>query len=149
MLAVSFSCNVNKITRRYSSICSQMFLKVGALKSFANFTGKQLRWKFNKVAGPSSPATLLKETPTQVFSCEICEKHLFLQYTLGSCFLRYRSNSNNLFNNFLAISAIFTMISKFENVFTYQIFPPIERFYNIFRTNFLLPGLNFPVLLHF
>ena len=39
---------------------------------FANFTGEYLCWSlfFNKVAGPS---TLLKETPTQVFSYENCE----------------------------------------------------------------------------
>ena len=40
----------------------QIFFKVGVLKIFANFTGKHLCW---------SLASLLKKTPTQVFSCEI------------------------------------------------------------------------------
>ena len=43
VLAVSFSCIANKITWRYSSSRSEMFLKVGVLKNVANFTGKQLR----------------------------------------------------------------------------------------------------------
>ena len=40
------------------------------------------------------------------------------------------------------------MINEFENVFTNQTFAPTERFYNIFKTNFLLPDLNFAVLFH-
>ena len=38
-----------------------MFFKIGVLKKFTHFTGKQLCWSlfFNKVAGPRS-ATLLK-----------------------------------------------------------------------------------------
>ena len=34
------------------SSLSQMFFKIGVLKTLANFTGKQLRWSlFNKVVG--------------------------------------------------------------------------------------------------
>ena len=41
----------------------RVFFKIGVLKNFANFTGKHLLESlFNK-----------KETPTLVFSCEICE----------------------------------------------------------------------------
>ena len=49
-------------------------LKKGFLRNFAKFTGKHLcqRLFFNKVAG-LSPATLLKKTLTQVFSCKFCE----------------------------------------------------------------------------
>ena len=45
-----------------------MFLIIDGLKNFANFTGKHhcLESLFNKVAD-------LKETPTQVFSSEMCE----------------------------------------------------------------------------
>ena len=51
-----------------------MFLKLDVLKNFANFTGKQLRWNFFMTKLKAlSPATLLKKTPTQVFSCKICE----------------------------------------------------------------------------
>ena len=46
----------------------------GVLKNFANFTGKHLCWSlfFTKLQA-FRPATLLKKTPTQVFSCEIWE----------------------------------------------------------------------------
>ena len=53
-----------------------MFLKVGVLKNFANFTEKQLRWNFFLIKLKAlSSATLLKREvcPTQAFSCEICE----------------------------------------------------------------------------
>ena len=48
--------------------------KKGVLRNFAKFTGKQLCRSFflNKVAG-LRPATLLKKTLAQVFSCEFCE----------------------------------------------------------------------------
>ena len=57
----------------------QMFLKIGVLKNFANFTGKHLCWSL-----------FLIETPTQVFSCKICEifKNFFLQNTSG-CFWKH------------------------------------------------------------
>ena len=45
-----------------SSSCLQMFFKIGTLKRFAKFTGKQLCQSlfFNKITGPR-PATLLKK----------------------------------------------------------------------------------------
>ena len=47
---------------RYSSSRSQMFLKIGVLQSFANFTGKQLHWNFFLIKLKAlSPATLLKK----------------------------------------------------------------------------------------
>ena len=51
-----------------------MFCDKGAFQNFVKFTGKHLCWGLflNKVAG-LRPATLLEETPTQVFSCEFCE----------------------------------------------------------------------------
>ena len=62
LLVVSCSCIVNKITWRYSSSRSQMFLKIGVLKSFAYFTGKQLHWNFFFIKLKAlSPATLLKK----------------------------------------------------------------------------------------
>ena len=59
-----------------------MFFKTGVLKNFANFTGKQLCWSFFL-------RKLLTETPTQLFSCEICNifKNTFdLQNTSSGCF---------------------------------------------------------------
>ena len=44
------------------------------LKNFANVTGKHLCWGlFFTNVQTLRPATLFKKTPTQVFSCEICE----------------------------------------------------------------------------
>ena len=52
-----------------------MFFKIRALKNFANFTGKHLCWSLslNIVAGQRTYNFIKKETPTKVFSCEICE----------------------------------------------------------------------------
>ena len=69
------------------SSLSQMFFKIGVLKNFANFIGKQCWSIFLTKLHAWRPATLLKETPTQVFYCEICE--IFkntLQNTAGGCF---------------------------------------------------------------
>ena len=72
LLVVSCSCIVNKITWRYSSSRSQMFLKIVVLKKIA--TGKQLRCNFFLIKLITlSSATLSKKAPTQVFSCEICK----------------------------------------------------------------------------
>ena len=51
-----------------------MFSKKGVLRYFTKFTGKHLCQSvfFNKVAG-LRPATLLKKTLAQVFSCEFSE----------------------------------------------------------------------------
>ena len=58
--------------------------KKGVLRNFAKFTGKQLCRSFflNKVAD-LRPATLLKRTVAQVFSCEFCEiyKNTFFHKT--------------------------------------------------------------------
>ena len=45
---------------------------MGVLKNFKNFTGKHLRWSLFLIKFRASGLELyLKETPTQVFSCEI------------------------------------------------------------------------------
>ena len=49
---------------------SQMFLKIVALKNFANFTGKHLCWSLFSNKGFNF---FKKSTPTQVFSCEIAK----------------------------------------------------------------------------
>ena len=57
------------------------------LKFFANFTGKHLCWSlfFTKLQA-FRPATLLKKTPTQVFSCEICD------ILKNTCFEEHRND---------------------------------------------------------
>ena len=50
---------LNKVAGLYRSSCLQMFFKIVFLKNFANFTGKRLSSNF------------IKDTPTQLFCCEI------------------------------------------------------------------------------
>ena len=51
-----------------------MFFKIAALKSFANFTGKHLRWSlFLKKLQAEGLQFYLKKTPTQVFFREVYE----------------------------------------------------------------------------
>ena len=56
----------------YRSSWSQKFFKIGVLKNFTIFQGKHLCWSFFLIK-LQTWTTLLKETPTQVFSCEYCE----------------------------------------------------------------------------
>ena len=58
-----------------------MYFKIGALKNFANLSGKihVLESLFKKASGPQTCKFIEKKTPTQVFSCDIAKifKHLF------------------------------------------------------------------------
>ena len=63
------------------------------LENLTKFIGKHLCWSlfFNEVAGliDLRPATLLKKTLTQIFSCEFYEifrNNLFYRTHLGDCF---------------------------------------------------------------
>ena len=48
-----------------------MFFKIGILKNFAIFTGKNLCWSIFLIKlQVSNPETLLKKAPMQLFSCE-------------------------------------------------------------------------------
>ena len=51
----------------------QTFFKKDVLKNFVNFTRKHLCWSRFLIKLAWRPATLLKKTPTQVFSYEICK----------------------------------------------------------------------------
>ena len=59
-----------------------MFFKIGALKHFSNFTGKHLRWSLFLIK--LQLQLYQKETPTQVFSCEVYKflKNTFFKRTL-------------------------------------------------------------------
>ena len=65
---------------------SQMFLKIGVLKNFTNLTGKQLCWSLFLIKSQAwSPAILLIETPTEMFSsvyCEIFKNSFFIEQSL-------------------------------------------------------------------
>ena len=79
-LSSTFSLNIVKFSRmaflqntsRSSRL--QMFFKIDLLKSFANFTGKHLRQSlFLKNLQAEGLQLYLKNTPTQVFSCEVAK----------------------------------------------------------------------------
>ena len=59
----------------FRSSHSQMFFKQVVLRNFANFTGKLLCWTpfLIKLKVEVNKIAVSKETPAQVFSCEICE----------------------------------------------------------------------------
>ena len=94
----AFSNDLHKSTlaRAYFLLRSsaEVFCKNGCVKKFRKFHWKTsvLESPFIKVAGVAGSATLLQKTPTQVFSCRICEtfKNIYfvehLQTTAsGSC----------------------------------------------------------------
>ena len=63
-----------------------MFWKIGDLKNFAKFTGKQLRYGLELY---QRPATLLIEVPAQVFCCnclQIFQEYHFYRTPPGDCF---------------------------------------------------------------
>ena len=94
-----------------------MFFKIGALKNFANFPN------FSGNMGSQACNPLLKrDSNPGVF--------------LWNLPIFKISNSNNLFKDFSAISlhttnfwppTTLTMTNKFEDLYTYQNFVPIER----------------------
>ena len=73
--------------RNYCTVRSsrlQMLFKTGALKNFANFTGKYLCWSLFLIKLPLQ--LYQKQTPTQTFFCEIFKNTFFVKSTSGGCF---------------------------------------------------------------
>ena len=66
--------------------------KLGVLENFVNSTGKHLCWSLFLIKA-YGPATLLKETSTQVFSCESCKifKNTFFTEQLQWLLLKFKS----------------------------------------------------------
>ena len=87
---VSLQISLNLIGVRSSP--SHMFFKIGVLKNFANFTGKHLCWSLFLIE-LQVWRPYWKQTPTLVFSGEICEtlKNIYftehLRWLLLWCFL--------------------------------------------------------------
>ena len=104
---------------------SHVFFKIGVLKNFANFTGEHLCWGLFLTKFFTD---FIKNTPTQVFSCEICKiykntiyyrtppvaasfatlRTLFLTEQSGGCFwmdtsLERQQESTWLFVDFLRV----------------------------------------------
>ena len=73
----------------------QMFFKIGVLKNFSIFTGKHSCWsRFVIKLKAFRSATLLKETPTQVFSyeyCKIFKNNLFYRIPMVAASLTTRN----------------------------------------------------------
>ena len=70
-----------------------MFFKIGVLKKFVNFTGKHLCWSLFLIKFLTN---FIKDTPTQMFSCEILEKfqeHLFYRTPLVAASVKRDSNT--------------------------------------------------------
>ena len=66
---------------------SQMFFKIGILKTFANFTGKQLCWSlFNKVAGLKAWNVIKNKLQQRCFSVKFAK---FLRTPLFTEHLRW------------------------------------------------------------
>ena len=75
---------------------SQMFFKIGVLKSFANFTGKHLCWiSFNKVVGLKAWNCIKKRLQHRCFPVKFAKflRTRFLQNTSGGCFWKWKDIS--------------------------------------------------------
>ena len=94
------------------------------LKNFAIFTGKYLCWSFFLIKlQDSRPITLLKETPTQVFSCEYYnifkntyfEKHLPTAASVNWKIF-YRATENKLKWSLNKNENLLFTLKRFSNV---------------------------------
>ena len=97
-------------------------VKTGVLKKFANFTGKSLCWSLFLIKLQFwGPATLLKKTPTQVLSCEICklfksnnfEEHLWVFASKGTATQVFSREFNELFKSTYFVEDLQTAGSEF------------------------------------
>ena len=69
---------------QFQKLPPEVFYKKAVLKSFANFTGEHLYWSLFLIKlQVFRPEPYQEETPTQVFSCEICKifKNIFFYRT--------------------------------------------------------------------
>ena len=56
-----------------AAVVRRLFFKIGVIKNFANCTGKHLCWSLFLIKPQAWWCDFIRETPTQVFSCEIYE----------------------------------------------------------------------------
>ena len=93
----------------------QLFIKIGVLKNFAIFTRKHLCWSLYL----KKAFNFIKETPTQVFSCENCKifkNSFFIEYLRWLLQNYYNKNSLRFSLNIFTIISIpshFFFISMF------------------------------------
>ena len=87
----------------FKRTCLQLSFKIGVLKNFPNFTGKQQPF-FNKVAD-LGVATLLKRvcnTGVFLWNLRNCEEQFFVQISPGNCY-------------YLLLSIHFVVINRYFN----------------------------------
>ena len=99
----------------------QLFCKKPVLKNLAIFTGKHLCWSHFLIKMLAfSPVTLLKETPTEVFSCEYCKKfkNTCFEKHLRAAVWMFSYMINNVTSNIWSEEDIF---SKSKQKITFQI----------------------------
>ena len=106
-------------------------VKEDVLKNFAIFTGKHLCFGvFFNILQAWRPATLLKETPTQVLSCEYCklfkstyfEEHL---RTGAPEFMKIYSITV-LLHDKNSITFFFATTNNLLNIHSQNLFPPLR-----------------------
>ena len=114
-----------------------MFFKIGVLKNFANFTGK------NCVGGSHGFKFIIKRFQHRCFPVKFVK---FLRTPFSAEHLRWLlfniSNNNNLFKDFLEASLTHNkslITCNSQNNLPKLV--PIERFLNRFRTNSFLPEI--------
>ena len=94
----------------------EVFCKKAVLRNFAIFTGKQLCWSpFLIKLHSSNPSTLLKKSPTKVFSCEYCKIPKINYLEKHGCFGKWFRVTLKQFYD------IFIIEKLFYNVFIHQV----------------------------
>ena len=99
----------------YWSSRSQVFFKIAVLKNFSSFTGKHLCRSFHLITLQTwSLQFYRKETPTQVFSCKICEnfKNTFFYRTPPVVASAYTS----LFTLFIYTYVLLILIYQLDKI---------------------------------
>ena len=79
--------NIDPWERNYRNVSSQIFFKIGVLKKFANFTGKQLCWRLFLVKLQGwRPATLLRRDSNKGAMRKKLQKLSFADILQNRCY---------------------------------------------------------------
>ena len=96
--------NHRKKLLHFRSSRLRMFFKIGVVKNFTKFTGKQMCWSLFLIRLQAwKAATILKrDSNTGVFLCNLRNwKCCTLQNTSGGCFCSYTEIKNYIWNTFI------------------------------------------------
>ena len=99
-------------------------VKKGFLKNFADFTGKHLYVSLFLIKLPEGLQLYLKETPTQLFSCEICqifEDTYFDEYlrTVASLYYILPRVFFNIYLLLFAVAVVFAVVAFTLSMFEF------------------------------